>query len=173
MGRSTGAAIRFDYLPFSFDSGFIASVVVALLVAAVDDPLGLDGLGAAELGDVELGVVPDDAVELGVFDISVDDDELLLVGGVAGIDGDVLLELLVGGVPGVVAVSLRCWQPAIAASTATAAAVIIKRVIMAPLFKWFGRKRYVVSRFGAKHGTCSSADASSPCRIRAYLDSAL
>ncbi len=113
------------------DAGFIASVVVALLVDDVDDPLEFDEVGADEFGDVELGVdMPDDAVGLD----GVDDDELLVVGGVAGIDGVVLLELLVaGGVLGAVAVSLRCWQPAVAASTAMAAAVIMNRFIMAPL----------------------------------------
>jgi hypothetical protein len=64
--------------------------------------------------------------------VSVDDDELL-VGGVAGIDGVVVLdELLVsGGVVG--AASCRCWQPTSVASTAAAAAVIMNRFIMAPL----------------------------------------
>jgi len=117
------------------DAGFIASPVVALLVADDDEPAGLEGLGAEEFGDVELGGdIPDDAVELGIADLSVDDEELLLVGGVAGIDGDVLVELLlVAG--GVVAVSLFCWQPTSAASTAAAAAVIMNRFIMAPLFE--------------------------------------
>jgi len=138
--RIAGAAL--DYLPFSFDSGFIASPVVELLV---DDELGAVELGVAELedddelGDVELGVdVLDDAVELGVDDVSVDDDELLVVGGVAGIDGVVVLDELldVGGVAGTgTVVSLFCWQPVTAARTAAAAAVIMNRFIMAPLYK--------------------------------------
>jgi hypothetical protein len=120
-----------NYLPFSF---VIVSLGVELEVDAVVDELG--GAGDVELDDAdELGVVGDDvlddAVELGVDDdVSVVvEDELLVDGGVAGIDGVVveLDELLLGG--GVVTgVSTFCWQPT-RAITAAAAAVRMKRFI--------------------------------------------
>jgi hypothetical protein len=152
-------ALLLDYLPLSFDAGFIAS----LLVEAVDDELGDEELADVELGDVELeeelgamelGVDElDEAVELGVDEeVSVVvDDELLVAGGVAGIDGVVELdELLVEG--GVAGASTFCWQPATATRTAAAAAVIMNRFIMAPFLQMilsFGQQRSVVSRFGA------------------------
>lgn len=121
-----------DYLPLSFDAGFVASLPVELLVEALDDELGDDGDGAPDaLDDEELGGAME-AVELGVDDVSVEDDEELVDGGVDGIDGVVVLdELLVdGGVAG--AASCFCWHAPSAARTATAAAVIMNRFIMAP-----------------------------------------
>jgi hypothetical protein len=127
-------------LPFSF-----VIVSLELELDAVVDELGDEGdielddadeLGEVELGEVELGDDElDDAVELGVDDdvsVLVVDDELLLVGGVDGIDGVLVVELdelVDGGVDGaVVVVSLFCWQPT-RATTAAAAAVRMKRFI--------------------------------------------
>ena len=115
-------------MPFSF-------VIVSLELDAVVDQLGDDGDieldEADELGDVGLGADEvDEAVELGVeVSVVVVEDELLLIGGVAGIAGVVVVELdelVAGGV--VVVGSIFCWQPT-RAITAAAAAVRMKRFI--------------------------------------------
>jgi hypothetical protein len=132
-----GGAGPLDYLPFSFvlSLGLVLDDDDEEGVDDEDDELGgmaLDGeLGDIELDEDELGGIEldDDAVELGVDDVSLEDDVLEeVLGGLAG--GVVVLDELDvdGGVAGVV-VSLRCWQPTSAATTAAAAAVIMKRFI--------------------------------------------
>jgi hypothetical protein len=65
---------------------------------------------------------------------------------------------------GVAVVSLRCWQPTSAASTAAAAAVIMNRFILALLCSGSsGRQRCVDSRFGAKARASQQLHATSPC----------
>jgi hypothetical protein len=139
---------------YCFAFSFVVSVE---LLDDEADELGVLGDIELEL-DEELGgdIAPDDAVELGVDDddVSVDEDALdddgvdgdvvldeLLDDG--GVDGDIVLDELLddGGVVGTV-VSLFCWQPTSAATTAAAAAVIMNRFIVAPFeCRSFGRQR--------------------------------